>query len=67
MERVGRNAWQLFVPTASMVPVKAKLVKAHHGQDGDDGAVHGHGDGHLVERNLVEEGLHVFDGIDGDA
>ena len=35
--------------------------------DGQDRAVHGHGDGHLVERDLVEENLHVLDGIDGDA
>ena len=25
------------------------------GEDGEDGAVHGHGDGHLVQRDAVEE------------
>ena len=35
--------------------------------DRQDGAVHGHGDGHLVERNLAEEDLHVLDRIDGHA
>ena len=35
--------------------------------DGQDGAVHGHGDGHLVERDLVEENLHVQHGVDGHA
>ena len=38
-----------------------------HGHDGQRGAVHGHGDGHLVERDAVEEDLHVLDRIDGDA
>ena len=35
--------------------------------DGQHGAVHGHRNGHLVERNLVEEDLHVLHGIDGHA
>ncbi len=35
--------------------------------DGQDGAVHGHRYGHLVERDLVEENLHVQHGIDGHA
>ncbi len=35
--------------------------------DRQHGAVHGHGDGHLVERNAVEQLFHVEDGIDGDA
>ena len=30
-------------------------------------AVHGHRDRHLVERDLVEENLHVFDSVDGHA
>ena len=30
-------------------------------------AVHGHRHGHLVERDLVEEDLHVLDRVDGDA
>ena len=34
---------------------------------GSDGAVHGHGDGHLVEGNFVEENFHVFDAVDGDS
>ena len=38
-----------------------------HGHDGQRGAVHGHGDGHLVERDAVEEDLHVLDGVDGHA
>ncbi len=37
------------------------------GHDGKDGAVHGHGNRHLVERDLVEQDLHVEDGIDGHA
>ena len=35
-------------------------------QDRQHGTVHRHGDGHLVQRNLVEEDLHVEDGVDGD-
>ena len=34
------------------------------GENGDDGAVHRHRDGHFVKRNLVEENFHVFDRID---
>ncbi len=37
------------------------------GENGQHGAVHGHGDGNLVERNAVEQDLHVFHGIDGHA
>ncbi len=37
------------------------------GQDGQHGAVHGHGNGNLVEGDAVEEDLHVLDGIDGHA
>ena len=36
------------------------------GKDGQDGAVHGHGDGHLVEGDTVEEDVHVGHGVDGD-
>ncbi len=32
-----------------------------HGHDWQHGTVHGHGDGHLVERNAVEQDLHVLD------
>ena len=35
--------------------------------DGQHRAVHGHRDRHLVQRNLVEEDLHVEDGVDGHA
>ena len=37
------------------------------GHDREDGAVHGHGNGHLVERNFVEENFHVLDAVDGDS
>ena len=36
------------------------------GQDWQHGAVHGHGDGHLAEVNLVKENLHVKDAVDGN-
>ena len=38
-----------------------------HGQHWQHGAVHGHGDGDCIQRNAVEQDLHVFHGIDGDA
>ena len=37
------------------------------GHDGKDGAVHGHGNGHLVQRNLVKQDFHILDTIDGHA
>src|SRR5690554_4926292 len=37
-------------------------VKSHYGQHS---AVHGHGYRHFVERNAVEEHLHIEDGVDG--
>jgi hypothetical protein len=37
------------------------------GHDREDGAVHGHGDRPLIKGDLVEEDLHVFDGIDSDS
>jgi len=37
------------------------------GQDGQDGAVHGHRHGNLVERDAVEEDLHVLDRVDRHA
>ena len=30
------------------------------------GAVHGHGDAHLVQRNAREQDLHILDAVDGD-
>jgi len=33
------------------------------GHDGDHGAVHGHGDAHLVQGDMIEEDLHIEDGI----
>ncbi len=35
------------------------------GKDGENGTVHGHGDGHLAEVDLVEKNLHVEDAVDG--
>ena len=37
------------------------------GKHRQDSTVHRHGYRHLVQRNLVEEHLHVFDGINGNA
>ncbi len=37
------------------------------GQNRQHGAVHGHGDGHFVQRDLVEQDLHVLDGADAHA
>jgi hypothetical protein len=37
------------------------------GEHRQHGPVHGHGDAHLVERDAVEQDLHVLDGIDRDA
>ena len=37
------------------------------GENRDHRAVHGHRDRHLIERDAVEEDLHVLDRIDGDA
>jgi hypothetical protein len=50
-----------------MLLTKYETGGADHGHDGDDGAVHGHGDGHLVERDPAEQDFHVFHGIDGNA
>ena len=37
------------------------------GHDGDDGAIHGHGNRHFIQGNLIEEDLHVLYAIDGDS
>jgi hypothetical protein len=37
------------------------------GQDGEHRPVHGHGDAHLVQGDLVEEHFHVFHRVDGHA
>ena len=38
-----------------------------HGQHRDHRAVHGHRHAHLIERDAVEQDLHVLDAVDGDA
>ncbi len=52
-----------------LVEADALLLGRHDvaGQNRQDGAVHRHRDAHAVEGDSVEENLHVFDGIDGDA
>ncbi len=49
--------------------VDALLLRGHHvaGEDRQHRAVHRHRHGHLVERDPVEEDLHVLDRVDGDA
>ena len=37
------------------------------GEDGEHGTVHGHGHGHLVQWDAIEEHLHVLEGTDGYA
>ena len=37
-------------------------VERKHGKYG---TIHGHGHGHLIQRNAIEEDLHVFDRADG--
>ena len=56
-----------MVPRAS--PRHALLLGGHDvaRQHRQHGAVHGHRHAHLVERNAVEQELHVLDGIDRDA
>ena len=48
--------------------VDALLLGGHHvaGEDRQHRAVHRHRDGHLVERDAVEEDLHVLDRVDRD-
>ena len=57
-----------------MVPLKlvlrhALLFGRHHvaGQDRQHRAVHRHGHAHLVQRDAVEQDLHVLDRVDGHA
>ncbi len=47
----------------------ALFLRCHdvEGENGQDGAVHGHGDGHLIERYALKEALHVLDTVDGYA
>ena len=35
-------------------------------ETGKNGTIHGHGDRHLIQRNLIEENLHILHGIYGD-
>lgn len=46
----------------------ALLLPGHdeHGQHGDHGAVHRHGNGHPLQRDAVEEHLHVLHRVYGD-
>ena len=44
-----------------MVPCSDDIER----EDGQHGAVHSHGDGHLAQVNLVEQNLHVEDAVDG--
>ena len=53
--------------TGHLFEFHALLQTGHdvEGHDREDGAVHRHRDGHLAERNLVEEDFHILDGADG--
>ncbi len=50
-------------------PLDALLLGSHDipGQNGQHGAVHGHGHGNFFQGNLVEKNLHVFDGVNRHA
>ena len=54
---------------AELVLAHALLFGGHHitGQHRQHRAVHGHADAHLVQRNAVEQHLHVLHAVDGDA
>ena len=47
----------------------ALLFRRHHkhGHHRQHSAIHGHGHGYAIQRDVVEEDLHILDGIDGDA
>ncbi|CAB4936676.1 unannotated protein [freshwater metagenome] len=47
-------------------PIDALLFTCDnkHCEDRNDGAIHGHRHAHLIERNSLEQDLHVFDRID---
>ena len=46
-------------------PIDALLFTCDnkHGEDRNDGAIHGHRHAHLIERDFLEQDLHVFDRI----
>mmetsp|Transcript_69715 Transcript_69715/g.220724 ORF Transcript_69715/g.220724 Transcript_69715/m.220724 type:complete len:343 (+) Transcript_69715:817-1845(+) len=50
-------------------PCHPLLLRRHdeHGKHGQHRAIHGHRDAHLLEGDVVEEGLHVLHGVDGHA
>ena len=52
-----------------LVLAHALLLGRHDvaGQDGQHRAIHGHGDAHLVQRDAVEQDLHVLHAVDGHA
>ena len=63
---IGMN---FFMEAAKLRAVHALLFAGDDegGEHRDDRAVHGHRDRHLVERDAVEEALHVLHGVDRDA
>lgn len=38
-----------------------------HGEHWDDGSVHGHGHGHLLQWDAIKEHLHILHSVDGHA
>ena len=56
---------ELFLSISSARPL---LLGCHdvHRHDWDHGPVHGHGHRHLVQRNVIEQYLHVLHGVNGD-
>ena len=47
----------------------ALLLRRHdvEGEDGQDRAVHGHGDRDLIQRDAIEQDLHILNAVDGHA